>query len=165
MGEKNTPEGGNPVPEGKPEFEPITSQEELNRIVGERVARERAKFKDFDEYKAKAAKLDEVEEKNKTELQRATERAAAAEKRVAEFEAREQRAAWAAEVATATGVPADVLRGSTREEIEAHAETLKAHFKPAPRQPRTSAPVGRTAPGDTGSRAAAALRELRARGT
>lgn len=165
MGEQNTPEqGGNPAPEGKSEFQPITSQDELNRVIGERIARERSKYSDYDELKAKATKLDEVEEKNKTELQRATERASAAEKRAAEFEAREQRAAWATEVATATGVPAEVLRGSTREEIEAHAETLKPHFKPAPKQPRTATPVGRPA-ADTGSRAAAALRELRARGT
>ncbi|ACV09944.1 hypothetical protein [Jonesia denitrificans] len=36
-----------------------------------------------------------------------------------------------AEVAEATGVPAAALRGSTREELEAHAETLKPFVTPS----------------------------------
>lgn len=51
------------------------TQAELDRIVTERVRRESAKFSDYEEIKAKASKFDEAEEANKTELQKATERA------------------------------------------------------------------------------------------
>ena len=52
-------------------------------------------------------------------------RAERAEAKVGEFETANQIAAWRTEVATATKVPADALRGSTKEEFEAHAEVLK----------------------------------------
>lgn len=64
-------EGGAPAaPEGGSEFKAITSQEELDRRVGDRLARERAKFADYDDLKAKAAKFDEVDQASKTELQK-----------------------------------------------------------------------------------------------
>lgn len=72
-----------------------------------------------------AEKLAEIEEANKTELQKALDRAEAAESKVAGYETREQIAAWKTEVAEATGVPAAALAGSTKEELEAHAKTLK----------------------------------------
>jgi len=75
--------------------------------------------------KTAAERLAEIEEASKTEAQKAAERLAAAEAKVAEFEARDQLAAWKAEVAEATGVPAVALAGSTKEALEAHAETLK----------------------------------------
>ena len=103
-------------------FEPIASQEALDKIVQSRVARERAKFADYDELKAKAAKLAEFEESQKTEAEKAAERLAAAEKRAAELEAKATRA----EVAAAKGVPAELLHGSTAEELEASADALIA---------------------------------------
>jgi hypothetical protein len=75
--------------------------------------------------KSAVDKLAEIEEASKTEAQKAAERLAAAEAKVAEFEKREQVTKWKDEVAKASGVPATVLAGSTKEEIEAHAETLK----------------------------------------
>ncbi|UNX54089.1 hypothetical protein MF406_14225 [Georgenia sp. TF02-10] len=60
-------------------FEPITSQEELNRRIGQRLERERSKFADYDDLKAKASRLDEIEDANKTEVQKAAERAERAE--------------------------------------------------------------------------------------
>ena len=61
-------------------FEPITSQEGLDKIVQTRLARERSKFSDYEELKAKAAKLDEAEESSKSEIQKAIERAEKAER-------------------------------------------------------------------------------------
>lgn len=74
-------EGGSPSGEtpAADDFKAITTQDELNRIVGERIARERSKFADYGDLKAKAAQFDKIEEQNKTEIQRATERAEAAE--------------------------------------------------------------------------------------
>ena len=51
------------------------TQEELNAIVGKRLARAAEKYADYEELKAKAAKLDEIEESAKSELQKATEKA------------------------------------------------------------------------------------------
>lgn len=70
------PEGGNTSGEtpAADEFKPITSQDELNRIVGERV--KRAKPADYDDLKAKAARLDEIEQANQTEAEKAAARLA-----------------------------------------------------------------------------------------
>lgn len=56
------------------------TQDELDRIVGQRVASERKKYPDYDELKAKAAKADELESAQKSELQKANDRAEKAEK-------------------------------------------------------------------------------------
>lgn len=54
------PNDGGAPPSG---FTPPASQEDLNRIIGERVQRERAKFSDYPDLKAKAARVDELEGK------------------------------------------------------------------------------------------------------
>lgn len=68
------------------EFKPITSQDELNRIIGERV--KRAKPADYDDLRSKAARLAEIEQANMTEAQKAAEQLSAAERRAADAEAR-----------------------------------------------------------------------------
>jgi hypothetical protein len=108
--------------EQAPEFEPIASQDALDKIIQARIARERAKFSDYDDLKAKADKLREFEESQKTEAQKAQERLEAAEKRAAELELKATRA----EVAAAKGVPVELLSGSTQEELEASADALIA---------------------------------------
>lgn len=110
---------------GHEEFSAITTQEDLDKIIGERLSRERKKYAGFDDLKAKAEKYDAIEEGQKTELQKLQERIEKAEKENAAFKQREQVNTWAAEVSKETGVPANLLRGSTKEELEAHAELLK----------------------------------------
>jgi len=92
------------------------TQEDVDRIVAERLRREREKYADYDDLKAKAAAADA----SKSELQKLAERLAAAEKRMQEAEVKALRA----EVAAAKGVPADLLHGSTKEELEAYADRL-----------------------------------------
>lgn len=106
------------------EYVAPATQADLDRIIGDRLSRERSKFADYDALKEKAAKYDEVENANKSDLQRLEERAAAAEAKVAKFEAAEQRAKWAAEIVKDSAVPASALRGDTREELEAHFAEL-----------------------------------------
>lgn len=65
------------------EFKPITSQDDLNRVLDARLKREREKFADYKDVKAKASRLDEIEQASKSEAQKATDRLAAAEKDVA----------------------------------------------------------------------------------
>jgi hypothetical protein len=59
---------------GKPaagtEFQPITTQEDLNKVIGERVARERAKYADYDDLRQKAEAFDEAQRANMSEADR-----------------------------------------------------------------------------------------------
>jgi hypothetical protein len=120
-------------------FKAPASQEELDRIIEARIARERKKIPaDYDELKAKAAKLAEIEEANKTEAEKAQARAEAAEKRAIELEAKALRA----EVAAAKGVPVNLLTGSTQEELEAAADALIA-FRGEQKAGPTSGSLGR----------------------
>lgn len=122
------------------EFTPPASQEELDRIIADRLSRQEAKIRGeyagFDDLKAKAAEFDKLADANKAELQKAQDRAAAAEKERDDLKAAreaeeaeqaqaKQIAEWAAEVSKQTNVPAEALRGSTKEELQAHAEELK----------------------------------------
>lgn len=70
----------------------------------------------------KAKRLDEIEEQAKTEMQKAIERAEAAEKRAADLEVQATRA----RIAAAKGVSADLLTGTTEEEITESADRLLA---------------------------------------
>ncbi len=82
------------------------------------------------ELAAATARLQQLEDANKSDLQRATDRAEAAEGRAATAELR----ALKVEVAAAKGLPAGMaarLTGSTREELEADAGELAGLIKPA----------------------------------
>ena len=102
------------------EFAAITSQEDFDKAIQGRIARERAKFANYEEGQAAIAKLAEFEESQKTEAQKAQERLDAAEKRAVELELKATRA----EVAAAKGVPVELLNGGTREDLEASADAL-----------------------------------------
>ena len=66
------------------------TQEELNKVVQERLKREREKYADYESLKEKASKFDEAEEAGKSELQKALETSeqykATAEKLTAELD-------------------------------------------------------------------------------
>lgn len=107
--------------ESTTEFTAITSQEDFDKAIQSRIARERAKIPtDYDELKANAAKFNEWQESQKTEAQKQAERTAELERENAELKAGKTRA----EVAAAKGVPSELLSGSTKEELEASADAL-----------------------------------------
>ena len=111
--------------QGKPaekQFEAITSQEDFDKAIQARLARERAKFSDYDEVKAKADKLAELEDAQKTEAEKQQEALEKAQRELAELTVAKTRA----EVAADKGVPAELLTGSTQEELEASADALIA---------------------------------------
>lgn len=109
-------------------FTPITTQEELDRIIGSRVMRERDKYKDYNDLKAKAKRLDEIEEANQTELEKVSKHAQELEKQLNEIKAEKEIGDWKAQVSRETGVSAELLRGSTLEEITAHAESIRKAY-------------------------------------
>lgn len=70
------------------EFTAITTQADLDKIIGERVARERGKYLDYEDLKTKAAEFDKLADANKSEIEKANERASAAEAEVAAMPAK-----------------------------------------------------------------------------
>ena len=74
-------------------------------------------------------KLKELEDAQKTELEKALERAQAAEKALENLKVQEELNAYKAKLAAEYGVPQSVLRGSTLEDIEDHAQMISQYFK------------------------------------
>ena len=108
------------------------SQDEVNAIVGKRLAEEKGKYADYEDLKAKAAKFDEAEEASKSELQKATERAAALEQELNGMKQAETVRNIRENVAKETGIPANLLTGTTEEECKAQAAAIADFAKPAP---------------------------------
>ncbi|OJU39689.1 MAG: hypothetical protein BGN97_00265 [Microbacterium sp. 69-10] len=103
-------------------FQAITSQEDFDKAIQTRIARERAKYSDYDQLKADAAELATIRDSQKTEAQKLQD-----ERDQAKQEAATERSArLRAEVAADKGVPAALLSGSTQEELEASAAALIA---------------------------------------
>jgi hypothetical protein len=73
-----------------------------------------------------------LEDKDKSELQLEREAREAAQREAAELRAEREVDSFKGRYRRPLGFPADVLRGSTLEEIEAHAASLKA-LLPEPR--------------------------------
>ena len=107
------------VPEAT-EFQAIASQEDFDKAIQSRIARERAKFADYDEVKAAASRLAELEAANLTEAEKQSARTAELERENAELKSASLRAT----VAATKGVPAELLTGSTQAELEASADAL-----------------------------------------
>ena len=138
---ENTAPAGEPNGQ-TPEFKAPATQADLDRIIQDRVARVKASYADYDELKAKAEQAGTFQSRI-TELEAANGELSG---KVQSFEQEKERAALVSEVAEAKGVPASALRGSTREELEAHADDIAALIKPAgpviPGQERTPSKVG-----------------------
>ena len=126
---QNSDQGGQQNSGG---YTPPSSQEELDRIIGERLSRERAKYQDYDSLKDKASKFDQLDAQNKTEAQKLQEERDR-EKQRADSEASLNLKLQVALAKAPEGTkPAEVaalaarLTGSTKEELEADATTLFA---------------------------------------
>lgn len=113
------------------------TQAELDEIVKSRVAKERAKYADFEMLQEKASKFDEMEEAGKSELQKATERAEALQKQIDEMTKSATVRDIREKVSAATGVPSSLLSAESEEECKAQAEAILAFAK----MPTTSYPT------------------------
>ena len=118
------------------------TQEQVDQIVEKRLAKERGKYKDYDELKSKAMKLDEMENAGKSEIDKLKESNAALRKQIDDAAAEKQHAEWVSEVAKDKDVPAELLRGGSKEELEAHADLLRAALHPASKPPRVKNQTG-----------------------
>ena len=70
-----TPGTPAPTPPAPPAPAETFTQEDVNRIVAERITREKAKYVGFDDLKDKAAKFDALQAENATELEKAVAQA------------------------------------------------------------------------------------------
>lgn len=102
------------------------TQAQLDSIVNKRLEQERAKFGDYADLKAKAEKLDKIEEANKSELQKANERATAFETELNALKKANEIRGIRDEVAKAMKIPTELLTADTKEACEAQAKSLLA---------------------------------------
>ena len=100
------------------------TQDELNAIVGKRLAEEKGKYADYDVLKAKAEKYDEATEAAKSELQKATERAEHLQSQLDEMLKADGIRKVREKVAAETGVPAGLLSGEDEESCKAQADGI-----------------------------------------
>lgn len=121
QGGSSTPSGETPAAN---EFKPISSQEELNAALKDRLDRERAKFKDYNDLKAKAAKLDEIEQANLSELEKANGRTAAAESERDAAKQAASRIRKAVQYGLSMEIADEFLTGADEETLDAQAKRL-----------------------------------------
>lgn len=107
------------------EPEKTFTQAEVNSFLKREEEKIKAKYADYADLQTKAAKLDEIEAANKSELEKANERAAKLQaeldgiKKAAEL--REMRE----KIATENNIPANLLTGTSEEECNAQVESIK----------------------------------------
>lgn len=112
------------------EAEKTFTQQEVDDIVKKRLNRAKSSVPtDYEELKAKAAKLDELETANKTELQKATEELSKLKADLAKRDAQEKERTLKAKVSKETGVPVELISGRTEEDMFTFAERLTEFAK------------------------------------
>ena len=130
---EDTTQTGTADPSGKATEPKTFTQEQVDKIVQERLKRAKSeKPADYDELKAKAAKLDEIEDAQKTELERITEQATKAQETAKDWQAKfeqlqaqRQHELDVRNAATTYGVDADVLMRMGGD-VEENAKFLQA---------------------------------------
>jgi hypothetical protein len=107
------------------------TQEDINKIVVERLAREKEKYSDYETLKQKATKLDELDLANKSELEKEQAKSAKFEKLLAEKEKEKQLLLienLKLSLLETAGLPkswSKRISGTTEDEIKADIEELK----------------------------------------
>lgn len=146
----NTKPDGSGEPDGNG-FKPITSQDELNRIIGERV--KRAKPADYDDLKAKAAELDKIRQASQTEAEKTAEQIAKLTAELGETRATAMRSRVQAKFGISDEDAALFLTATDEATLTKQAERLAAHEADrkkngnrAPLQGRTPTPGAKDDP-------------------
>lgn len=106
------------------------TQAEVDAIIGDRLKRDRAKYADYEALKEKADKFDQMEEANKTELQKAVERGDTLQKELDAIKSANAIRDIRSKVSEETGVPANLLTATTDEECRAQAKTILEFANP-----------------------------------
>lgn len=130
------------------EFKPITTQEEFDAAIKERLSREKAKYSDYDQLKSRVTELETENVGLKSTIEANNQSKADADKQIEEMQnqiSNYETASLRTRVALQYGLPydlADRLQGTDEESFKADAERLAGYMKRA--QP--VAPVRETEP-------------------
>lgn len=146
MSEENTTEEQNAPEEQKPTTEEAKTftQEDVDKIVSDRLNRERAKFEGYEDYKSRAEKADELSQK----LTEQTSRADAAELK-----------ALRTSVSAEHGVPLSALTATSEEDLTAQAKALLEWRGTAPSVTRVTNTSGNSGTNTSEKRSVALLRD------
>lgn len=136
----------NPDHKGDDTFKPITSQEELDARLKDRLARERAKFADYSELKAKAQQLEELEASHAAALEAVEAEKAAVAEQAEQHKVEALRLRAALEHGLSLSDVELFLTGTDEETIEKQAAALAARNDAAgkTRPPAPDPTQGRT---------------------
>lgn len=165
MSDNPTPDAGAPesgAPEHGTEFKPITTQDELNKAIAERIARERAKFADYKDVKAKAERLDSIEAANKSEAEKFAERIAALESENARIQSEALRAKYAADVPENLR---PLLTGTTEDDLKDQRDLILQGVADRKKQSNVVPTEGKTTPPPVEDESREFARNLFARAT
>lgn len=130
MAEENA--GLGEMPEGgSGEQAPKTfTQQEVDELIRKRVARVKHEPPaDYAELKAKLAEYERASGESEDELGKLRDRIGKLEGENEAMRHAAEVSEWKAEASRETGVPASILRGETREDIEAHAAAVREAVK------------------------------------
>ena len=108
-----------PTAEEKPTIRTFT-QEEVDKLLGQRLYEERAKYADYAELKSKAANHDELEQKYKD----ANSKNAELQSMVDSLQRNIDIGNIRKKVSAETGIPLDLLTGDTEESCKSQAEAM-----------------------------------------
>lgn len=106
------------------------TQAEVDAMILDRVHKLKGQLADYETLKEKAAKYDEAEEANKTELQKATERADALEKQLNGLKHQDAVTKARMKVSSETNVPVNLLSGDDEDSCREQARAILAFAKP-----------------------------------
>ena len=118
------------------EFKPITTQEEFDNAIKERLAREKSKYSDYDQLKSRVTELEEENVDLKSTIEANHQSKADADKQLEEMKnqiSNYETASLRTRVALQYGLPydlADRLQGTDEESFKADAERLAGYMKP-----------------------------------
>ena len=115
----DTPGGESPTP---PPAEPATGSDQASATTSDSLGEAGLKALKTEREARRAAERELAALRKQSAATAADLDAAKAQ--LGEYEHRDQVAAWRAQVSKETGVPADVLRGDTLEDLQAHGEAL-----------------------------------------
>ena len=119
------------------EFKPITTQEEFDAAIKERLSREKAKYSDYDQLKSQVTELETENVGLKSTIEANNQSKADANKQIEEMQnqiSNYETASLRTRVALQYGLPydlADRLQGTDEESFKADAERLAGYMKRA----------------------------------
>lgn len=118
-------DGGGDGGSGK-EYKAPATQADLDAIIKQRVERERAKFADYNDLKAKARQFDDVQQASKTEAEKANDRITSLERELAETKSTALRSRIQAKHGITDEDAALFLTATDEETLTKQAERLAA---------------------------------------